>query len=238
MSSETTDIKVAICIPCTDYLPVDFVHSLLALQAFTTDWNKGAKEKGWNELDVNAFIFRSSLIVGSRTELVKDALQWGAEWILWLDSDMAFPPDTLARLLERKHHMVGSNYVKRGIPTMPVTTGLQKEFVRTDPETTGLQEVSTTGFGVMLMSADIFRKLELPWFDTVWLEDNKLMGEDVFFFKKAKAFLGLSPWIDHDLSQLVRHIGTFEYFNRLAKATMEEFEAQTREENVCNSAAK
>jgi hypothetical protein len=64
--------------------------------------------------------------------------------------------------------------------------------------------------------------MDFPWFDTVWMENNDLLGEDVFFFKKVKHELGISLYIDHDLSQLVRHIGTFEYHNRLAKATIED----------------
>lgn len=220
--TEKNEVKVAICIPATDYIVVDFMHSLLAMQAFVNDWNKEAEKKEWKTLDVNVFIFRSSLLVGSRTELVKDALKWGADWILWLDSDMAFPPDTLLRLIDRKLPLVGANYVKRGLMSTPVTTDKDRRFLRTDPEDTGLEEADSTGFGVLLCTADIYRKMEFPWFDTVWMENNELLGEDVFFFKKVKHELGISLYIDHDLSQLVRHIGTFEYHNRLAKATIEQ----------------
>lgn len=220
--SEPKEIKVAICIPATDYIVVDFMHSLLALQAFVNDFNKGAEKKGWNTLDVNVFIFRSSLLIGSRTELVKDALKWNADWILWLDSDMAFPPDTLMRLIDRKLPVVGANYVKRGLMSTPVTTDKDRRFLRTDPDSTGIEIADSTGFGVLLVTADVYRKMEFPWFDTVWLENKDLMGEDVFFFKKMQHELGIELYIDHDLSQEVRHIGTFEYHNRLAKATIEQ----------------
>jgi hypothetical protein len=227
---KSKEIKVAVCIPATDYIVVDFMHSLLAMQGFTNDWNKGQEKKGGNTLDVNVFIFRSSLLIGSRTELVRDALKWGADWILWLDSDMAFPPDTLLRLLDRKLPIVAANYVKRGLMSTPVTTDKDRRFMRTDPDSTGLEEADSTGFGVLLVTADVFRKLDFPWFDTVWLENNDLMGEDVFFFKKVKHFLNLSLMIDHDLSQVVRHIGTFEYHNRLAKATIEDMLAHGKED--------
>jgi hypothetical protein len=224
------EVKVAICIPAGDYIVVDFMHSLLAMQAFVNDWNKKAEKKGINTLDVNVFIFRSSLIIGSRTELVRDAMKWNADWILWLDSDMAFPPDTLIRLLGRNLPLVAANYVKRGLMSTPVTTDKDRRFLRTDPDNTGLEEADSTGFGVLLCTADIFRKMEFPWFDTVWMENKDLMGEDVFFFKKLKHELDISLFIDHDLSQLVRHIGTFEYHNRLAKATIEDMLSRGKED--------
>jgi hypothetical protein len=37
----------------------------------------------------------------------------GASHILFLDSDMTFPPDTLQRLLDHKVPIVGADYVKR-----------------------------------------------------------------------------------------------------------------------------
>jgi hypothetical protein len=77
--------------------------------------------------------------------------------------------------------------------------------------------------------------LEQPWFDTVWLENNDLMGEDVFFFKKIKHFLNVPLMIDHDLSQEVRHIGTFEYHNRLAKATIEDMLSKGKDDVAGNS---
>ena len=228
--TESKEVKVAICIPAGDYIVVDFMHSLLGLQAFTDDFNKKTVAKGINTLNVNVFIFRSSLIIGSRTELVKDALKWGADWLLWLDSDMVFPPDTLTRLLNRKLPVVAANYVKRGLMSTPVTVDSTRHFIRTDPDSTGLEEAASTGFGVLLTTADIFRKLDFPWFDTVWMENNDLMGEDVFFFEKVRHFLEIPLMIDHDLSQLVRHVGTFEYHNRLAKATIEDMLSRGKED--------
>jgi hypothetical protein len=148
---------------------------------------------------------------------------------------MAFPPDTLLRLLAHKIPVVAANYVKRGLMSTPVTTDHERRFMRTDPEDTGLEEADSTGFGVLLVTADIFRKLEQPWFDTVWLENNDLMGEDVFFFKKIKHFLNVPLMIDHDLSQEVRHIGTFEYHNRLAKATIEDMLSKGKGDVAGNS---
>ena len=51
-----------------------------------------------------------------------------------------------------------------------------------------------------------------------------MMGEDVFFFHKMRHFTDHRLFIDHDASQHVSHIGTFEYSNALADATWDEIE--------------
>lgn len=214
-------MKVAICIPSQDYLHIDFMMSVLVMQRAITVTPPTPEDK---EVDYNIFIRRSSLLIGSRTELAKDALDWGADWILWLDSDMKFPAGTIHHLFKSGKNLVGANYVKRQLPTTPVSVDYDKKFIRTDPDSTGLVKAASGGFGVLLVKADLFRNTPLPWFDTVWLEDGSLMGEDVFFFTRVKHYTGEDLWIDHDLSQQVIHVGSFDYHNRLAQATIDEME--------------
>ena len=200
---------------------MDFVMSLLAMQGLINDQPVDPKQ------DINIFFQRSSILIKSRQDLAFQAIDWGADWILWLDSDMAFPADTLHRLLFLKQDIVGCNYVTRTVPTIPVAAREDRRYIRTDPDSSGLEEAAWTGFGCLLTKADIFRNLSLPWFDFVWLDNGKdILGEDVFFFKKAKHFLGKQLYIDHDLSQMIRHIGQFEYHNRLALATLEDYKAR------------
>ena len=214
-------MKIAICVPCGDMIHTEFVMSLLGMQLAM--YTHPVDE----DQDINVFFHRSSILIKSRQDLVKQALDGGADWILWLDSDMAFPPDALHRLLGRNKDIVGCNYVTRTIPTKPVAANKDRIYIRTDPDSSGLEEAEWTGFGCLLVNADIYRNLELPWFDFVWLENaDDIMGEDVFFFKKAKHFLGKQLYIDHDLSQMIRHIGQFEYHNRLALATIEDLKAR------------
>jgi glycosyltransferase involved in cell wall biosynthesis len=205
-----------------------FVMSLISLIKVTENWSLKAIEEGDIDraIDLNVHFYTGSLLVGSRTDLVKQALEWGADWILWLDSDMQVSPDSLLRLLMREKDVVGCNYVRRQVPTLPVTTDLNDKLYCTNPEDTGLIEVKHTGFGCLLVNAKIYAEMEQPWFDTQWVigkETGKIliMGEDVYFFRKVRD-AGYKVWIDNDLSQSVIHIGTFEYHNRLARATVED----------------
>jgi len=220
--------KVSICVPCSDHMHTAFVMSLIALIKVTEDWSKRAIEEGEVDqaIDLNIHFYTGSLLVGSRRDLVKQALDWGADWILWLDSDMQVSADALLRLLMRGADVVGCNYVRRQVPTLPVTTGMDDKLYCTNPEDTGLVEVKHTGFGCLLTNTELYDEIEEPWFDTQWVigkETGKIliMGEDVYFFQKVRE-AGYKVWIDNDLSQSVVHIGNFEYHNRLARATVED----------------
>lgn len=226
-------MKLALLLPCGSDIPVLTVMSLLALENYVI-----RNPIQGEEIELNIFIEQSSLLISSRENLVKRAIAWEADWILWIDSDMTFPPETFHQLQSHGKPMAGANYVKRSVPTTPVTTGLNDKFVKTDPDTEGLEEVKHTGFGVLLMHIGVFKKVEQPWFDTVWIEKKdepgklELMGEDVFMFGKIRHHLNLKPWIDHDLSQAVTHIGEFEYHNRLAKAAIEEVDSEEVKEKL------
>lgn len=224
--------KVSICVPCGDSMHTAFVMSLISLIKVTENWSSRAIEEGEPEkaIDLNIHFFTGSLLVGSRTELVRQAQDWGADWILWLDSDMQVSADALIRLLMRNEPVIGCNYVRRQVPTLPVATDMNDKLYCTNPEDTGLVEIKHTGFGCLLTSMEIFNKMEMPWFDTQWINSTNLnkiliMGEDVWFFRKVRD-LGYKVWLDNDLSQSCIHIGNFEFHNRLARSTVEDSEAR------------
>lgn len=218
-----------------------FVMSLLSLIKFSEEWSSHQIIEGFQEnaIDINVHFFSGSLLVASREELVKQALAWEADWLLWLDSDMTFSPDALVRLLMREKNIIGCNYVRRQVPTLPVTTDMNDMLYCTNPEDTGLVEIKHTGFGCLLVKSDVFKNIEEPWFDTQWVlskETGKtmIMGEDVYFFRKARD-IGEQVWLDNDLSQSTVHIGNFEFHNRLAKATVEDYNKSGIELQYVNS---
>ena len=51
--------------------------------------------------DVQHAFLSCSLIYKSRNDLADMAIQAGADYVLWLDSDMVFEPDTLERMLKK-----------------------------------------------------------------------------------------------------------------------------------------
>lgn len=194
--------KVAICCPAGDTVATLFCHDLARMFGHTI--------RTAPEIELRYLVMPGSLIPKQREMLALEVLTTDCTHILWLDTDMRFPPNTLLRLLDRKVPIVASNYVERRPPFRPVAfPKLERASTRlfTEPEDTGLVKVDAVGFGVVLMETAVFRKMPEPWFAVGWVPDTKeYVGEDVFFCSKARQY-GETIWLDHDLSREVEHIG-------------------------------
>jgi hypothetical protein len=104
------------------------------------------------------------------------ALQTGASHLLFVDADMRFPEDTIDRLVAWDVDLVGANYVQRTIPEW--WTARKDGASVSSVGRTGHQCVDFVGFGVMLISRELFETLERPWFDTPY-EGGTHVGEDL-----------------------------------------------------------
>jgi hypothetical protein len=147
----------------------------------------------------------SSNLPEIRHTLAKRALQiHQATHILWVDSDMDFPQDSLHRLLAHDLEIVGCNYPRRMPPHFSSATDLDKKPFH--PSCVGLSQAGVIGFGLLLMRTTVFeRQYDMPLF--AHHDDEGYCTEDVTFCKKVRA-QGHEIWIDHDLSREVRHIGS------------------------------
>lgn len=157
-----------------------------------------------NTKDVVFAVSLGTYLQNLRTSLVKQAVLSGATHILFIDSDMRFPNDTVERLLKHNKDIVGANCRQR--TQNEWTARKDDKFISSDNKT-GLEEVDTLGFGVTLIKLDVFG--EQPWFAMPFHEE-KFIGEDVFFSHYAKE-KGFKIWIDHDLSQEIKHTGIKEF---------------------------
>lgn len=158
----------------------------------------------------------TSLVPEGRFKLVQHAKKSGCSHILWLDTDMCFPRETLELLLRHNLDFVGANYVARRPPyrfTAATIHDPPREMT-TSAEDTGLEEASHLPFGCLLTKVDLFEG-DGPWFAFDWQRDAetnewKQVGEDVFFCRELKR-RGIKMWIDHELSNRIRHEGDFQF---------------------------
>lgn len=139
-----------------------------------------------------------------RRDAVNTALKDGTTHILWIDDDMTFPSDTLARLLKHDLDFVAANCTSRQEPVW--TTAIKDNQRITSIGQTGLMEVDQVGFGVVLTKVDMFRKIPEPWFTTPHDPKGGKVGEDIFFCVQARK-QGYKLFIDHDLSVQIGHVG-------------------------------
>jgi hypothetical protein len=238
-------LKIAILIPCHGSPEAMFTQCLATMISHTYKAKMEDSEGNPLPVDIETFIVGSSILTEGRHCLVREALAWGADYLLWCDADHIFPPDALCRLLARNLDIVGCNYARRGKPTAPTAairrgTTDRENLVYTTEEKAmvgELEEVDHLGFGLCLMHAAVFDALQLhaeqkgeksmmPLFELKANPDGTgIIGEDVFFFKKCRE-AGAKVWCDHGLSWEVGHIHKQVLTNAHAVAGMDAWDAE------------
>jgi hypothetical protein len=201
-------VKVAIAVAAKDTVHTVFAQCLAGLVGYSTA--RGTP--------VQVLFSGGTLIAPQRADLAAEAVNLGADAILWLDSDMVFPVDALEKLIEHGKDIVACNYSTRREP-LSMTAFLEgNETLWIEDDSTGLAEVVSCGMGVMLTSAKVFTSMTDPWFDVKYNEDTKdWQGEDIYFCAKARK-VGFDIYVDQDLSKEIGHLGTFEFRHGHANA--------------------
>lgn len=212
-------LKIAICTPCYGDVTADYASSLAKLVLRT-----GQTQVSFNgELvfpQIEVFMRSSSVLPQLRNMLVKDAIEWNAHFLLWLDADQKFPEDALLRLLSLGRSVVGANYPRRVPPHRPTAVGLDGRLVCTTEEKAKAQEivqVASLGFGCCLMDMTILDRLHhhalgngqesfWPLFAVEMVGDGtEIIGEDAFFFRQLRA-ADVDVYLDHPLSWSIGHV--------------------------------
>lgn len=216
------DIRVICGVPSHGEWKAGFGFSLARMVTFFT----GSNYDGGSKL-VDVVTVTGSILPQVRHQIVAHASKADATHLLWLDSDMVFPSDTLHRLLSHGKMVVGANYVRRKHPFIPTAYVDSDEYVGplyTTPETSGLTEVSHVGTGCVLMNMDVFDAIETPFFmfTPQGPENLSFQGEDVYLCHKLRA-AGIKLWVDQDLSKEVLHVGEFEMGHVFADSQRAQF---------------
>ena len=183
-------MKVAICTPVyhdPSYHYTVSLANLLTVSAGTS---------------IGYFTSRGSLVALRRNLIAERALSCGADWLLWIDADQSFPPDTLKRLLAHRLDFVGCNIPIRYDPIGPTAGRLGEDgrvrHIWTEPGNKNVEPVDVLGMGVCLVHRRVFEAAKAPWFGGT-AEDHE------FCLKSAQA--GFRPHVDHGLSWEIGHVG-------------------------------
>lgn len=193
--------RVLICIPCLDMCASDFALSLAALMAHTT------RDSLRREVSVSLWSQKGSIIMDARNAAVEAALTHDATHLLFLDSDMVFPPDTLQRLLYHKKDVVGATYVKRYPPhEMLGTYERAVGFDVGEELKAGLRSALSLPFGCILLKVAALEKVKRPLFRYMTTE-NGTISEDEWMCIQARE-AGLTIWCDLNLTREVGHVGS------------------------------
>lgn len=203
-------MKTLIAIPCTDLLHTAFVQSLMQ-----------ADLKPLGEISLR--FQKNTLVYDGRNLLAIDAITSGYDQVLWLDSDITFPPDMPAKLTyamsKANVGMATGIYVNRHSHPHPI---LYKKIAPPEKQSNGtftkqvetyedipndsIFPVAGAGFGCVLIRTsllkEVFDKYGPPFTPLPWA------SEDISFCYRV----GLLGQHIVATSQIrLGHVGQYEY---------------------------
>lgn len=144
-------MKILIAVPCMDQVPVPFCQSLAQLE----------------KVGECALIMKSgALIYMSRDQMAVAAIQGEFDYVMWFDSDMQFPADTLVRMVktaqDKNIDILSGLYFRRIPPYTPVLFDKLElkdegaDYTEFEEIPEELFECGGIGFGCCLMKTDVF----------------------------------------------------------------------------------
>jgi hypothetical protein len=195
--------KLSILVPTRTTVDTQFAYCLSQLLTTT-------REAG---IDAYLFFDSSTILLNQRHNLIKKAIEVKSDYVLWIDSDMMFPPTVALRLLEHNKDVVACNYMRRSKPLKTVAYTDLNDWNSWVPMELfdELVKVEGVGMGCMLMKLDVFDKIDKPYFEFGYKEDTEdYYGEDFNLLEKIRK-VGYEIFIDTQLSLMIKHVGLYAY---------------------------
>lgn len=191
--------NIVIAIPHTGTLPTDVVMSLLRLQT--------------GPYKIQFVPLKSSILFISREYLVSAALDGGADYILFLDSDQIIPEDLLIRMgswMDRGADILTTLIFRKDPPYQPCVFASSERLESgqislqycdiANQDLTKPFYVANCGLGCAMIRKEVFYKIPQPWFLPA-----PYTGEDIAFIHKATQDYGYKIICDPTIQ--IGHIG-------------------------------
>jgi hypothetical protein len=158
-------------------------------------------------------VCKGTIISNMRNEIIQTSIETGATHVMFVDSDIIFPPDAIATLLTRGKDIIGGMYNNK---TLPLTTTIK--VLGPDGnilEGTNNFQIPAEPFkcfavpaGFMLIRLEAIKDMKNP-FDFGRTAQGDFIGEDINFCERAQKELGLEVWCDPTFR--LGHIGPYVY---------------------------
>jgi hypothetical protein len=208
------EFKVAVITPTTGICRMGYAQSLAKLVMYFSQVRVFEDiENQWLTVDS----IEGSGIAGNYHSMIKKYLNdTKTRWthFLSVEDDMGFEPDVLHILARRKLPIVGCTYkTNKGWPVRFTAIAKSKvDTIDTDESKHGVEEAYVIPQGMTLVAREVFERTPKPWFMQGYNEETDTYGfaQDYYFCLQA-AKVGYTPWIDHDASKRIWHIGVKNY---------------------------
>jgi len=152
---------------------------------------------------------RSSLIPIGRWRTTRGAYAMKADRLMFFDSDMMFPPETIVRFAELDLPVVAAAASRRAPPFKLCATAFEGQDLIKDMRGDQPFQVARVGTAVMMISRAVITAVPEPWFTLDWTE-NGWRGEDSSFCDGVRA-AGFGVFVDPVVSRATKHVGIREY---------------------------
>jgi len=179
-------MRVAIAVPHTGTVHAKFAFSLAQMVTYATV----------SGIEVAMVDAQTSLVPKGRHELVQQAMGAEADAIIFFDSDMVFPMETVAGLVNADKDIIGLNYRRTVPPHDETARNIHKDG-----------SCDWIGTGGLFINLCVFRDIGVPYFKIDYdKEKDTFQSEDYNFALRAR-LVGYKIWVHKELSKGVVHIG-------------------------------
>jgi len=193
------EFKLGVAIPLYNQVPSVFFKSFINFFVYAVQKHH-----------IKLFSVDSTAVDVARNVLVEKFLKSNCTHLLFLDSDMVFPPEIVDLLLKHDKDFISALYVLRKAhrPCYRFKDGDNyKAPEKIEPNK--LLEVDAVGLGTCLLKRSVLEKTSSdndgkPLFKIDYKSRTEIFGEDVYFCKLAKKS-GFKVFVD--TSVLVGHFG-------------------------------
>ena len=180
MATETGTKKKKITIALPILMPMEILPLTCLL-------NMAIRKTKSAEYEVEVKFIGRLIITQARNLFAEDAMNTGADYILFIDTDQTYPVETLERVLVHDKDICGMLYFMRRLPAEPCMLRAERHDNRVEYKPIkeyprGLLEVDGIGMGFTLIKTHVFRKIEKPWFWIIYPS----VTEDIYFCIKAQ----------------------------------------------------
>lgn len=159
---------------------------------------------GLGQIPLGFMSAKSAIVADARNMGVNFANEIGAEFLLFIDSDIIFPRDALQRLLARDVDVVGATYSRR-TPPLHALGKIHPQQPADAPLGLVLMERMPAGF--LLMRTRVFEDLTRPFFRFRADESSGTNVSEDYDFCDRLGQAGHKIWCDRQLTRELGHIG-------------------------------
>jgi len=138
----------------------------------------------------------------NRNWISSQAVNAGCDYLLMVDDDMIYEPNTLEELLLCDKDIVGGVYKTKYEQQEDVVEYL-------DDQREGLFECGALGGGLMLIKCSVFKEIPQPWYGYIWNDNGSIKESNDWYFCHNARSQGIKSWVNSNIT--AKHIGQLKY---------------------------